>query len=232
MALLTTTKPAGGSDPPAGFVVSECGPKDEGWEDKRNRWARWKFVFHVKQRSPWCERGVAAAGRWGGVPVVDRFRLTRSRLLPCAGPSAASARRTCRRAWGSRRRRHTSSRGGMDGTAAGGDGGRAGSGPSPLLHWGALQPRGCSRRGDRVPRLGATPLPHDQPCSRSVTCREWGARAELEPWCRRRGAGPVGRPRVRVQTSAAWRSAVLRLSRTGRMAAPDGQVCCAFLCPE
>ena len=40
-----------------------------------------------------------------------------------------------------------------------------------------------------MPRLGATPLPHDQPSSRSVKCREWGARAELEPWCRRRGAG-------------------------------------------
>ena len=71
----------------------------------------------------------------------------------------------------------------------GGDGGRAGSGPSPLLHWGALQPRGCSRRGDRVPRLDATPLPRDQPCSRSVTCRERGARAELELRCRRGGCG-------------------------------------------
>lgn len=50
MALLTTTKPAGGSDPPAGFIVRECGPKDEGWEDKRNRWACRNFVFHVKQR--------------------------------------------------------------------------------------------------------------------------------------------------------------------------------------
>ena len=231
MALLRTTKPAGGSDPPAGFVVSECGPKDEGWEDKRNRWARWKFVFHVKQRSPWCERGAAAAGRWGGMPVVDRFRLPRSRLLPWAGTAVRRRRRLCGPAVHPALKCSSgAARRGGNVVAAGR--GRAGPGPSPLLHWGALQPRGCSRRGDRVPRLGATPLPHDQPCSRSVTCREWGARAELEPWCRRRGAGPVGRPRVREQASAARWTAVIRLSRTGRMAAPEGQVCCAFLCPE
>ncbi|VWX47420.1 conserved hypothetical protein [Micrococcus luteus] len=87
MALLTTTKPAGGSDPPAGFVVSGRGPEDEGWEDKRNRWACPKFVFHVKQRSPLCRRGAAAAGRWGGVPVADRFSSDTLPSPPWADPS-------------------------------------------------------------------------------------------------------------------------------------------------
>lgn len=84
---------------------------------------------------------------------------------------------------------------------------RVGPGPSPLLHPGALQPRGCSRRGDRVPRRGATPLPHSQTSTRSVTCREWGAGAELEPWCRR---GVLGRSVVTVcESRRQWRGVLL-----------------------
>ena len=57
---------------------------------------------------------------------------------------------------------------------------------------------------------------------------ESGARAVVPP----RGTRPVCRQPVREQTSVAWWSAVLRLSRPGRMAAPDGQFCCAYLCAE
>lgn len=146
---------------------------------------------------------------------------------PVSSPEPApppSARRTCRRAWG-QPQGATHELTGLITRPRGGDGGcegpavhpalkcssgaarRVGPGPSPLLHPGALQPRGCSRRGDRVPRRGATPLPHSQTSTRSVTCREWGAGAELEPWCRR---GVRGRSVVTVcESRRQWRGVLL-----------------------
>ena len=122
--------------------------------------------------------------------MVDRLRLTRSRLLSWAGPSAASARHTCRRAWGRPQAatHELTGRGVRHGRGAATEAVRAGGAPCVEVLLGS-----CAMRGERPGRRAwpcrarsvPAPLPHDQPSSRSVKCREWGARAELEPWCGR-----------------------------------------------
>ena len=149
---------------------------------------------------------------------------------------------------GSRRRRRTNSRGGRHGRGVTTAAVRACGAPcvEVLLGscatcgaWSVTPPSpGCIAASRMQPsrRPGAAPGRHSPPPQSDQHAvgdmQGMGARAELEPWCRRGGAGPVGPERVREQTSVAWCTALICLSRWGRPTAPEGQFCCAVLCAE